>query len=162
MRKALLLVAGSCLLAVPALAGPDKDGRGMHRMGESMLERLDSDNSGTIEQAEVLEAQRERFDRLDLNDDGTITAEEMMEARRRIRAERRLERMDADGDGAVTEEDFTARAEQMFSRLDDDEDGSIAREEMRGRHTGKDDRHHGKGHRGKQHDKHHKDKGDGA
>ena len=58
------------------------------RMGERMMERADTDNSGSVSQAEFNAAALARFDRADANGDGTITADERR-AMRGQRGERR-------------------------------------------------------------------------
>lgn len=59
--------------------------RGHRGGGERMMERADTDQNGTISEAEFTTAAMTRFDRADANSDGTITSDE----RRAQHSERR-------------------------------------------------------------------------
>lgn len=81
-------------------AGERRGGRGeagkrggkRGRMGGQMMGQIDTDQSGTISQAEFTTAALARFDRADANSDGTVTADEHKAARGERRGKMR-ERM---------------------------------------------------------------------
>ncbi|WP_120077381.1 EF-hand domain-containing protein [Aurantiacibacter odishensis] len=77
----------------------EREGRRGHRMGRRgggmrgmMMARADTDNDGTISEAEFTSAALTRFDSADADNDGTVTAEERREQRSERRAERRQNR----------------------------------------------------------------------
>ncbi|MEL6750642.1 MAG: EF-hand domain-containing protein [Pseudomonadota bacterium] len=131
MKTTILMasLAVACV-AVPTIAFADKGDRGAR-----MLERIDTDKSGSISQTEFLEARTSRFDSADANNDGELTADEVaaqMERRRNERrAKRMLERMDIDGDGKVTRAEIESQATKRFALMDRDDSGAIEKDEMR-------------------------------
>lgn len=90
-------------------AGERRAGRGEDRMrggkrggkkGGKMMAGMDTDNSGTVSQAEFTTAALARFDRADANKDGTLTSEERQAQRgdrRGGKRERRQEGRAAQG-----------------------------------------------------------------
>lgn len=64
-------------------------GGGMRGM---MMNRADTDNDGSITEAEFTNAALARFERADANSDGTVTSEERRQQMRERRAERRQNR----------------------------------------------------------------------
>jgi len=143
---ALAALAGLSLTA-PALAGPGDGPR-----GGRMLERLDSNGDGAVDQAEIKQMRQTLFQRLDADADGRVTKQEAQvamddaQARREERRQRdqadgplmmagpRLAGMlwqaDTDNDGQVTEAEFLAAPMPMLERLDDNGDGRITADEL--------------------------------
>jgi hypothetical protein len=90
---------GAERLAARGAEAGDREGRRGHHTGRRgggmrgmMMERADTDNDGTISEAEFTDAALARFDSADANNDGTVTAEERRAQRDERRAERRPNR----------------------------------------------------------------------
>jgi hypothetical protein len=151
----VLLSAGLGAVSGLALAhpGPEAEARRAERMAQheamraavqaEVLQRLDSDRSGSISQDEIDAAAAARAAEVDANGDGRIEAAELAAFREAKRAEarvrrqqRQLERLDADGDGSVSAEEFAAAQVQRLRHLDRDGNGEISADELGGR------RHH--------------------
>ncbi len=58
-------------------------------MGRRMMQRADTDQSGSVSQAEFMTAALTRFDRTDANSDGTVTTEERRAQRASMRSQMR-------------------------------------------------------------------------
>jgi len=140
MRKVLIAAAGFAALAgVSGLALAQQDGA---QDRPPRLFQADSNNDGTLTQAEYDASRAERFQALDSNNDGQLTREEMRAGRdERGEHSRRghhrrgghgmhhLTRADANDDGNITRAEFLAGPTQMFARLDDNNDGVISADE---------------------------------
>jgi Ca2+-binding EF-hand superfamily protein len=72
--------------------GPEGMGRRGGRRGPGMERAADTDNDGTVTQAEFTTAALARFDRADANSDGTISTDERRDARREMRHHMRRDR----------------------------------------------------------------------
>ncbi|WP_281300125.1 MULTISPECIES: EF-hand domain-containing protein [unclassified Iodidimonas] len=130
------------LLVMGSMAGmaQAKD-HGRHHSGGPALglfEKLDSDQSGTVDRFELEAYQASRFDAADLDDDGAISLEEFQAHLAALRAERRahreakiFDRQDSDGDGLLIASELSARSSAMFDRLDADGDGIITLDEVK-------------------------------
>ena len=136
---ALVAVASTSVIAT-AKGGPR--GAGLERM----FEQFDTNQDGTITQAEIEAANAARFAEVDANGDGVLTVEEMVahatvrdSDRLTRRIEARIDRLDANSDGALSLEemaDGSKRLDRMFDRIDANSDGAITKaeaEEARGR-----------------------------
>lgn len=152
-RNWTLAAAVAAAVATTAVyAGP----HGM--MAKGGLDRIDTDGSGTVSEAEFLARAAERpapadlFASIDADSDGYLTKRELRKHHKQRRAERRLARADLDGDGIVTEAEFIERAqdaptpEERFAKRDRNGDGVLTQDEMRRGHDGKrSGKHRGKG-----------------
>ncbi len=139
MKKLVLAAAlGGTLLAGAAMAAQTAQPR-----AERHMNRLDTDNSGTISRAEMLAAAEARFAKRDANKDGQLSADEM--SRKHMRARSRHHRgprghggmfrhLDANSDGVVTRDEAqqqaATRAMKHFDRFDANKDGRIDRAEI--------------------------------
>jgi Ca2+-binding EF-hand superfamily protein len=135
---ALALLAGiagaSVVFAAPASAQTGEP------MGAQIFEKMDTNDDGRVDAAEMATARGARFDRLDRDGDGFVTAAELERLQTRIqRAARaieggvaeRFDRFDADGDGRVNRAEFTAaQFGPVAELLDADGDGAISQEEF--------------------------------
>ncbi len=149
--KSLSLITAS-VVALGAMVSTAQAGPGG---AARMIERMDTDASGTISLAEYTEARSARlerkFDRRDKNDDGSITEDEVgrrnansSELRECIQAslgesgkptwEERLAEVDTDFDGAIDLGEFTtaaiAKAQENFASIDSDASGDITEAEI--------------------------------
>ena len=89
MILATVTALGSGLIVGAAVA------QGM--AGGKMFQKLDTDGSGTVSQAEVRAGQGRLFARLDTDGDGTISRQEFQ-----VMANRRFATFDLDGDGEIS------------------------------------------------------------
>ena len=149
-RKILVggVVAGTLLstaLAVHAMGGHGfKHHRPMKAM-MSMIEMVDTDQSGTISRQEIDNLRAEKFTGNDGDNSGELTLEEFqsmwMEIARPVMVDH-FQFLDHDGDGRVTREEFDRPINRVVTVLDRDGDGEITMEEVRSRrggHRGKHD-----------------------
>lgn len=124
MKKAILLaLAATTALAGAAWAASDDAGgkSGMRHGHRAMIERMDTDDSGSVEKGEFAAFVTER-------------------------AGKRFEAIDSDGDGMISRAEFDAataeRIDRRFARMDSNDDGKLDRDDRHGRgHHG---RHHHK------------------
>ncbi len=119
MIRTLLVAASMTALAGLAVAQPA--GRGP-ASGFGLL-ALDANADGRVERAEVVAAQRARFDAIDANRDGQATPEEFKafhDAARATRnqemASQRFAALDKDGNGQISQSEFTAGAKERGDR----------------------------------------------
>jgi Ca2+-binding EF-hand superfamily protein len=116
-KKLILSLAAAAALAggLTAHMAEANEGKGRHH--GRFFEMMDSDNSGTISQAEAQEAAKKRFQRMDENGDGVITEADFI-----AKADARFQMMDADGDGEVSkaeaEEGRKAWREEMRKKME--------------------------------------------
>ena len=120
-------------------ASKDKNGDGaltpdeLSRMPESVFQKLDTDDSGSLS-AEELAAKRSKRHR---------GKRGKGEAKRRGGAGKMLSKMDSNGDGKVDTLEAEAMASKRFARLDQNSDGVLTPDEMKRRRGRK-----GRGRRG--------------
>lgn len=150
--KSVFKIAGSAIAFFAVISTADAGPGGSARL----IERLDTDGSGTVSQAEYVEARSARlerkFDRRDANEDGFITEDEAggsssdstNELRACVRAslgyggkptwEERLAEVDTNLDGAIDLGEYTAAAQakalETFTELDSDASGDVTQAEF--------------------------------
>ncbi len=107
------LIAAASLTALAGVAIAQPAGRGPE--GGFGLLALDANADGKVERAEVLAAQKTRFDAIDANRDGQAVAEEFKAFHEQARtagmqemASRRFAELDKDGNGQISKTEFTA------------------------------------------------------
>ena len=152
--------------AAPAECGHGQRGHGFDPA--RMTQRLDRNNNGRIEVAELPEGMRERMATADTNRDGVLSPEEMQagfeahraamrvqmdtdhdgtispeehRAFREARQTARFARLDTNSDGVVTEAEVGSERWSRIGRADADRDGRVTRQELQTAHRG----HHGPG-----------------
>ena len=107
------LIAAASLTALAGIAIAQPAGRGPER-GFGLL-ALDANADGKVERAEVLAAQKTRFDAIDSNRDGQAAPEEFKAFHEQARAAgmqematRRFAELDKDANGQISKTEFTA------------------------------------------------------
>lgn len=153
----VMLAVGAIALGTSTMVGVSladgKGGRGYHADGhhgggwgssrggqgeraERMFERFDTNQDGTITQAEIDEVRSSRLAEFDEDGDGSLTIEEYqvlwMDAMR-PRMVRAFQRLDTDGDASVTVEEFVEPFGSMVRRLDRNDDGELTQDDLRRR-----------------------------
>ena len=139
MKKLVFAAAlGGTLLAGAAMAAqtaPTAQPR-----AERHMNRLDTDQSGTVSRAEMLAKAEARFAKRDANKDGQLSADEL--TRRHMRGARRHHRghggmfrhVDANNDGVLTRDEMqqqaATRALKRFDRFDANKDGRVEQAEV--------------------------------
>jgi hypothetical protein len=147
-RKSLIVAAalgGTAVLtatAVVAVAGGGWSGHGRHGGsggGMALLESFDTNDDGSVTQAEIDEARRQRLTSFDRDGNGELGLEEYqalwLDAMRRPMI-RRFQANDADASGGITVEEFQARYEDVVRDLDRNGDGELTRDDLRRRGQG--------------------------
>lgn len=144
-RTLFVLVGASGLLVIghaATLAAPgERPDRGARL--EKMLERIDTDQSGSISFEEFASRGNERFTKRDADGDGIITQEERdaaraalsskkqkRQARMEEMAERRLQEIDTNSDGSISRAEHDAHQKTLFNRLDEDGSGDVSQAEF--------------------------------
>ena len=141
MKVTLLIGNLLAVSAVAALATTSVQARepGMPR-GERTFERLDKNNSGTLERDELGARSERRFMRLDADKDNKVTRSEIESWLNRLtsrRVARILERMDADNDQAVSRAELQDYISGLFLAADADKSGGVTLQEARDYHVAK-------------------------
>jgi Ca2+-binding EF-hand superfamily protein len=93
----------------------------------SFVERLDTDNDGTVDLAEAKKAASDLFDRLDTDKDGTLDIKEL-EGRLNLKD---FAAADPDNDKTLTKGEYLAAVEKRFRAADPDNDGTVSAAEFR-------------------------------
>ncbi|WP_309665721.1 hypothetical protein [Tabrizicola sp.] len=131
-RRPLSLACLTVILLAP-MAEAQQDG-----ITDFMFQRLDSDASGDISQAEIAAAKERQFAGADSDSDGRVTEAELAAVRERLARfariggdvlSERAMRLDRDGDRAVSLAEYTA-ASPFFALVDVDGDGALSRAEL--------------------------------
>lgn len=133
-RRTIYFTAAA--MAFSAFAGVSIAGKHGHDRGQ-YFNKMDTDGSGGISQAEIDAVRLKRFSRMDADGNGHVTLEEVQAAgveKANKRAERHFKRMDANGDGLVTADELDNRMGKHFDKADADGNGEISRDEMRAAH----------------------------
>jgi Ca2+-binding EF-hand superfamily protein len=152
----LFALAASLLVSAPLLADGHGEGRGhgktkwsgQHEVrGKAMLEKLDSNNDGTVSIVEINQMGAKRAAEIDANNDGKITQTEIdthraqqREARQAARKAARFAKLDSNGDGIVTTAEFSSAQTARLVAMDTDKNGVISADEAkakRGHHYGR-------------------------
>lgn len=135
-RRLLPWITGALVLvAIPTAAQQlmeDHEGRGQQRFDE-----LDTDDSGTLSEDEMLAGPMSHFEDADTNDDGRVTTLEFVAlatgtgGQLQPRMLARFNFADSDADGTLTEQELISTVATMFQRIDADQDGEASPDEAR-------------------------------
>lgn len=133
--KTVIITSISALMITGAAVAKDGDKKRGKRGFQNMIEKIDTDKSGSISLEEFANLGTGKMISADKNGDGILTADEIqaeMEAEReRRRLERMTRRLDIDGDGTVTVAELKNMQAKRFAVLDLNSDGSLSRDELR-------------------------------
>jgi Ca2+-binding EF-hand superfamily protein len=114
------LLTSSIIGGFPALAAPRRS---------HVMQRLDSDNDGTVDLDEAKRAASALFDKLDRDRDGTLDRRELRG--RLSRAE--FNAADPDKDGTLSKDEYLKVVERRFRAANRDNDGTLDERELRSR-----------------------------
>ena len=153
IRSLFLGALASASSALPALAQdarPAVPPQTRAAGAEAAFKRIDANNDGFIDKAEMRAWREATFDRLDANKDGVLSGEELKRGRGNRPNVRpattgadqntqtppaapngRFGRGDGPAGGPVTRAQFLARGDAAFDRRDANKDGRISLEEFR-------------------------------
>lgn len=141
-KSILLMLLNATLITLNSQAKPEREDRNENRVRptpDQIIERLDSDGSGSITEDEAKGFMAKYFDRIDANGDGEISEEELLYTRENRGQKPKQSRediraADTDQNGAISiDEAAEAGLKKMvekFDRIDADGDGEISEEEM--------------------------------
>ena len=125
-----------CLGTQIALAdrdgAPHKDCNAGRKLYDGIFRHMDRNGDQRVNEEELLEMARQRFERMDHNSDGRLSVGEFKGRGRRMRMEmERFRRLaDRDADGALSREEMLEGMRQRLRDMDADKDGSLTREEI--------------------------------
>ena len=137
------MLLSATLITLNSQAKPereDRDENSVRPTPDQIIERLDSDGSGSITGDEAKGFIAKYFDRIDANGDGEISEEELLHARENRgqkpkQGREDIKAADTDQNGAISiDEAAEAGLKKMvenFDRIDTDGDGQISEKEMR-------------------------------
>lgn len=103
------------------------------KSGSSPVEKIDTDNDGTIDLNEIKASVESVFATLEKDADGTLDAKEL---RGKISG-KGLKSADPDSDGTVSKDELMSYVESLFKDVDTDNDGTIDAKELKSK-KGKD------------------------
>lgn len=143
-RTKAMIAVGAIALGTTSLVGASlADGRwghGHHRggygsgHGERMIEQFDTNQDGTVTQAEVDAFRQSQLTEFDQDGDGSLTIEEYQMLWMDAMRERMVDRFqshDDDGDAIVTVEEFVEPFGRLVDHVDRNDDGQITRDDLR-------------------------------
>ena len=136
------MLLGITLITLNTQAKPereDRDGNSVPPTPDQIIERLDSDGSGSITEDEAKGFMAKYFEKIDANSDGEISEEELLDMRenrgqkpKQVRGD--LKAADTDQNGAISIDEATEaglkKVLENFDKIDTDGDGQISEEEM--------------------------------
>ena len=145
------LTAGLALtLSLPAYANHDGMGAHCKMHTKKSFEEADTNNDGTLDQAEAKAMCDKSFEKMDADKDGTVSKDEMnacgkdmediedmhhhykkSDAKHEKRS-KEFRAADADADGTLTKEEAKKlpKVSKNFDAIDTDKDGTVDREEV--------------------------------
>ena len=142
-KSILLIFISATLITLNSQAKPQREDRDENRVpptSDQIIERLDSDGSGSITGDEAKGFIAKYFDRIDANGDGEISEEELLHARENRGQKPKqgrddIKAADTDQNGAISIDEATEaglkKMVENFDRIDTDGDGQISEKEMR-------------------------------
>jgi hypothetical protein len=121
MKKILIIGSLALLCSSFTAVAADKaegatDAPGSQR--GKMVEKMDSDKSGSVSKDEYLEFYTNEFNDVDTNGDGSMTEEEVsahhkkMKEKMQARQDEHFNKMDTNGDGNISKEEMQSFREQ--------------------------------------------------
>ena len=133
--KTIVITSTSALMITGVAVAKDGDRKHGKRGLQQMIEKIDTDKSGSISMEEFINLGAGKMVSADKDGDGILTADEIqagMEAeRQRRRLERMTRRLDIDGDGTVTVAELKEMQAKKFAVLDVNSDGSLSEDELK-------------------------------
>lgn len=119
--------------------GPGMMGQGMGP--QAFLEQYDTNKDGSLTQAEIDQARKDRLTKFDANKDGKLDLKEYealwLDAHRQQMV-RDFQRLDTDGDAIVTAEEYSKPLSKLVEMRDRNNDGKLNKDDMRRPHRGPD------------------------
>lgn len=120
LAACLAVGAAFYMQALPAVAAPPD--------ADTILQRVDKDDDGSISLAEAQKASEKHFARLDVDHDGRISNKE---AQADHVGDEAFAAADVDHDGTVDRAEFAKVMEKVFQAADTNHDGKVTVEELK-------------------------------
>ena len=142
IKTILLMLLSTTLITLNSQAKPEREDRDDNRVPptpDEIIERLDSDGSGSITGDEAKGFMAKYFERIDANSDGEISEEELLHAQENRgqkpkQGREDIKAADTDQNGAISIDEATEaglkKMVENFDKIDTDSDGQISEEEM--------------------------------
>lgn len=142
IKTILLMLLSATLITLSSQAKPereDRDGNRVPPTPDQIIERLDSDGSGSITEDEAKGFMAKYFERIDANSDGEISEEELLDMRENRGQKPKqgrevIKAADTDQNAAISKDEATEaglkKIVENFDKIDTDGDGQISEEEM--------------------------------
>ncbi len=136
------MLLSATLITLSSQAKPereDRDGNRVPPTPDQIIERLDSDGSGSITEDEAKGFMAKYFERIDANSDGEISEEELLDMRENRGQKPKqgrevIKAADTDQNAAISIDEATEaglkKIVENFDKIDTDGDGQISEEEM--------------------------------
>lgn len=141
-KTIILMLLCIALITLNAQAKPereDRDGNRVPPTPDQIIERLDSDGSGSITEDEAKGFMAKYFERIDANSDGEISEVELLHVRENRgqkpkQGREDIKAADTDQNGAISIDEATEaglmKMVENFDKIDTDGDGEVSEEEM--------------------------------
>jgi len=113
--------------------GPGHTGMGP-RAGMAFIEQYDTNKDGSLTQAEIDQARKDRLTKFDANKDGKLDLKEFEALwldHTRQQMVRSFQHLDSDGDAIVTSDEYAKPFHRMVDRADRNNDGKLNKDDAR-------------------------------
>ncbi|HAV14630.1 MAG TPA: calcium-binding protein [Opitutae bacterium] len=139
MKTTSTLLALAAFALIPTLTQAQPEGQrgegGKRPNPVQVMEKLDTDGSGTLSKDEAKGPLEKHFDKIDSDSNGELSKGEIAKAGKKMQGKKkdgmRFEKADADGSGTISKDEAGERLQGKFDDIDADGNGELTKEELR-------------------------------